>query len=106
MPVGLALHVVSGEDVELGGQWRPRHRWTANDLTFTTIPLAASSVGIETLYVAIRNYRTASAFTGGSPRTDERLGGSTHGMGPEKRDAVPFFERASLRVILSFLSSD
>ena len=69
MPVGLALHVVSGEDVELGGQWRPRHRWTANDLSFATIPLAASSVGIETLYVAIRNYRTASAFTGGSPRT-------------------------------------
>ena len=25
--------------------------------------------------------------------------GSTHGMGPEKRDAVPFFERASLRVM-------
>ena len=69
MPVGLALHVVSGEDVELGGQWRPRHRWTANDLSFATIPLAVSSVGIETLYVAIRNYRTASAFTGGSPRT-------------------------------------
>ena len=73
MPVGLALHVVSGEDVELGGQWRPRHRWTANDLTFTTIPLAASSVGIETLYEAIRNYRTASAFTGGSPRTVQDL---------------------------------
>ena len=61
--------VVPGEDVELGGQWRARHRWTANDLSFTTVPLAASSVGFETLYEAIRNFRTASASSGGSPET-------------------------------------
>ena len=68
-PWALRIMVVPGEDVELGGQWRARHRWTANDLSFATVPLAASSVGFETLYEAIRKSRIVSAFPGGSPVT-------------------------------------
>ena len=68
-PWALRIMVVPGEDVELGGQWRARHRWTANDLSFPTVPLAASSVGFETLYEAIRKSRIVSAFPGGSPVT-------------------------------------
>ena len=68
-PWALRIMVVPGEDVELGGQWRARHRWTANDLSFATVPLAASSVGFETLYEAIRKSRMVSAFPGGSPVT-------------------------------------
>ena len=68
-PWALRIMVVPGEDVELGGQWRARHRWTANDLSFATVPLAASSVGFETLYEAIRKSRTVSAFPGDSPVT-------------------------------------
>ena len=70
-PWALRIMVVPGEDVELGGQWRARHRWTANDLSFATVPLAASSVGFETLYEAIRKSRIVSAFPGGSPVTAE-----------------------------------
>ena len=70
-PWALRIMVVPGEDVELGGQWRARHRWTANDLSFATVPLAASSVGFETLYEAIRKSRIVSAFPGGSPVTVE-----------------------------------
>ena len=70
-PWALRIMVVPGEDVELGGQWRARHRWTANDLSFATVPLAASSVGFETLYEAIRKSRTVSAFPGGSPVTEK-----------------------------------
>ena len=68
-PWALRIMVVPGEDVELGGQWRARHRWTANDLSFATVPLAASSVGFKTLYEAIRKSRIVSAFPGGSPVT-------------------------------------
>ena len=68
-PWALRIMVVPGEDVELGGQWRARHRWTANDLSFPTVPLAASPVGFETLYEAIRKSRIVSAFPGGSPVT-------------------------------------
>ena len=75
-PWALRIMVVPGEDVELGGQWRARHRWTANDLSFATVPLAASSVGFETLYEAIRKSRIVSAFPGGSPVTGRpRRGG-------------------------------
>ena len=61
-PWALRIMVVPGEDVELGGQWRARQRWTANDLSFATVPLAATSVAFETLYEAIRNLRTASGI--------------------------------------------
>ena len=74
-PWALRIMVVPGEDVELGGQRRARHRWTANDLSFATVPLAASSVGFETLYEAIRKSRIVSAFPGGSPVTAQRRGG-------------------------------
>ena len=77
-PWALRIMVVPGEDVELGGQWRARHRWTANDLSFATVPLAASSVGFKTLYEAIRKSRIVSAFPGGSPVTEKSVAGQTY----------------------------
>ena len=91
-PWALRIMVVPGEDVELGGQWRARHRWTANDLSFPTVPLAASSVGFETLYEAIRKSRIVSAFPGGSPVTENARGarpaeGDARGARPAERVA-------------------